>query len=199
VINGLGYTSAQAQLLTIPVYVFAMILTLVFAWWSDRIEQRSPFIMAGYSIASIGFIAELAIPHPNLPGLTYAFLFVVAAGLYAPFICIVCIIGNNLAPSSKRAVGMALLISIGNMGGIAGSNIYIAREAPNYRTGFGTSLAICICGIAAAFVLRTVYARENKRRDVFLEGKTEEEVLAQYSEQELLDLGDRNPYYRYTL
>lgn len=123
VINGLGYTSAQAQLLTIPIYVFAMILTLVFAWWSDKVEQRSPFIMGGYSIACIGFIAELAIPHPNLPGLTYAFLFVVAAGLYAPFICIVCIIGNNLAPSSKRAVGMALLISVGNMGGICGSNV----------------------------------------------------------------------------
>lgn len=107
VINGLGYTSAQAQLLTIPVYVFAMILTLVFAWWSDRIEQRSPFIMGGYAIACIGFIAELAIPHPRFPGVTYLFLFVVAAGLYAPFICIVCIIGNNLAPSSKRAVGMA--------------------------------------------------------------------------------------------
>jgi MFS family permease len=117
VINGLGYTSAQAQLLTIPIYVFAMILTLVFAWWSDRIEQRSPFIMGGYAIACCGFIGELAIPHPDLPGLTYFFLFVVAAGLYAPFICIVCIIGNNLAPSSKRAVGMALLISVGNMGG----------------------------------------------------------------------------------
>lgn len=199
VINGLGYTSAQAQLLTIPIYVFAMILTLVFAWWSDRIEQRSPFIMGGYGIACIGFIAELAIPHPDLPGLTYAFLFVVAAGLYAPFISIVCIVGNNLAPSSKRAVGMALLISVGNMGGICGSNIYIAREAPNYTTGFSVSLAMCVCGIVAAFVLRRVYDRDNKRRDELIANKTEEEVLAQYSEQELLDLGDKNPFFRYTL
>jgi hypothetical protein len=121
VINGLGYTSAQAQLLTIPVYVFAMILTLVFAWASDKMQQRSPFIMLGYSIASVGFIAELAIPHPKLPGLTYAFLFVVAAGLYAPFICIVCIIGNNLAPSSKRAVGMAR------------KSISLLRRLLNYR------------------------------------------------------------------
>jgi hypothetical protein len=85
------------------------------------------------------------------------------------------------------------------MGGIAGSNIYIAREAPNYTTGFSTSLAICVCGIIAALVLRTVYARENKRRDAFMEGKTEDEITSMYTEQELLDLGDRNPFYRYTL
>ena len=85
------------------------------------------------------------------------------------------------------------------MGGIAGSNIYLAREAPNYRTGFGTSLAICVCGIIAAFVLRTVYQRENKRRDAFMEGKTDEEIMGKYTEQELLDLGDRNPFYRYTI
>lgn len=104
VIEDLGYSSANAQLMTIPVYVFAMIIVLIFAFWSDRIQQRTPFIMAGYSIAVVGFIAELAIPHPRLSGVTYLFLFFVAAGLYSPFVPLVCLIGNNLAPSSKRAV-----------------------------------------------------------------------------------------------
>ncbi|KAK7906260.1 hypothetical protein LTR67_000986 [Exophiala xenobiotica] len=104
VIEGLGYSSANAQLLTIPIYVFAMIITLIFAFMSDKFEQRTPFIMAGYSIAVVGFIGELAIPHPRLPGVTYAFLFLMAAGFYSPFVPLVCLIGNNLAPSSKRAV-----------------------------------------------------------------------------------------------
>ncbi len=81
-----------------------MIITLIFAFMSDKFEQRTPFIMAGYSIAVVGFIGELAIPHPRLPGVTYFFLFLVAAGLYSPFVPLVCLIGNNLAPSSKRAV-----------------------------------------------------------------------------------------------
>jgi|SRR5450755_2483900 MFS-type transporter involved in bile tolerance (Atg22 family) len=89
----LGYTSANAQLLTIPIYVFAMIMTLIFAFLSDRVQQRTPFIMAGFSIAAVGFAAQLAIPHPRFPGLTYGFLFLVAAGLYCPFICLVCLIG----------------------------------------------------------------------------------------------------------
>jgi hypothetical protein len=94
VIEQLGYSSANAQLLTIPIYVFAMIIVLVFAFWSDRIQSRSPFIIGGFSIGVVGLIAQLAIPHPRFPGLTYGFLFPVAAGFYAPFVSIVCWIGS---------------------------------------------------------------------------------------------------------
>ncbi|KAF2475581.1 MFS general substrate transporter [Lindgomyces ingoldianus] len=199
VIQQLGYSAANAQLLTIPIYVFASIVTLIFAFWSDFRQARSPFIVAGYCIAACGFIAQLAIPHPKYPGLTYGFLFPVAAGLYCPFICLVCWIANNLAPSSKRAVGMALLISVGNMGGIMGSNIYIAREAPKYHTGFGVSLTMVCCAILMTFVLRWGYTRENNKRAKLLMENTEEEIKSRYTEQEMLDLGDRSPFFRYTL
>lgn len=185
--------------MTVPIYVVAMIVVLGFAWGSDYIQQRTPFIIAGFVIAIIGLIAELAIPHPAMTGVSYFFLFLVAAGLYSPFICLVCLIGNNLAPSSKRAVGMAILIAFGNFGGICGSNIFLAREAPRYPTGYGTGLGICCVAVVAAFVLRFAYARENSRRDAFMVGKTDDEVRAMYTEQELLDLGDRSPFYRYTL
>ncbi|KAF2201399.1 hypothetical protein GQ43DRAFT_371527, partial [Delitschia confertaspora ATCC 74209] len=107
--------------------------------------------------------------------------------------------GNNLAPSSKRAVGMALLISCGNMGGIMGSNIYLSREAPVYRTGFACSFAMCVLAVLMAFALRKGYERENKRREALLREKTEEEIRAGYGEQELLDIGDRSPFFKYTL
>jgi len=195
----LGYTSGNAQLMTIPIYVFAMIITLVVAFWSDRAKQRTPFIMGGFAIGVIGFIGELAIPHPKLPGVTYFFLFLVAAGLYCPFVVIVTLVANNLAPSSKRAVGMAVLISVGNLGGICGSNIYYAKQEPKYQTGFGVSLAICACGIIVAYILRLAYARENRRRDELVAREGEEGIRAKYTEQELLDLGDRSPFFRYTL
>ena len=217
VIQQLGYSSANAQLLTIPIYVFAMIMTIIFAFWSDRVQQQSPFIMVGFSIAAAGFIGQLAIPHTRLPGLTYGFLFPVAAGLYCPFIHIVCWTGthtlktdcfiliadkntaNNLAPSSKRAVGMGLLISVGNLGGIAGSNIYIASQAPKYPTGFGTGLGISIAAIIMAYVLRRACDRENKARRKMLDEEGEQAVRARYSEQELLDMGDKSPFFIYTL
>lgn len=199
VINGLGYSSANAQLLTIPIYVFAAIITLVWAWGSDLTQIRSPWIIGGYSIAILGFIAQLAIPHPKYPGLTYGFLFPVAAGLYCPFTCLVSWIGNSLAPSSKRAVGMALLISVGNMGGIMGSNIYLQREAPKYTTGFAASLAMCCAAILMTLVLRWAYARENRKKDEMLAEHGEEAYRAKYTQEELMNMGDKSPFFRYTL
>lgn len=174
-------------------------MTIIFAWWSDKIQTRSPFIIAGYSIACCGFVAQLAIPHPKYPGLTYGFLFPVAGGLYCPFIILVSWIANSLAPSSKRAVGMALLISVGNMGGIMGSNIYLDREKPKYRTGFGVSLAMCFAAIVMTFVLRWAYKTENRKREALLREHGEDATRARYSEEEMLDLGDKSPFFKYTL
>jgi hypothetical protein len=156
--------------------------------------------MFGFSIASVGLLGMLVTRrYPRIAGPSYFFLFFVAAGFYSPFICIVCLIANNLAPSSKRAVGIALLISLGNAGGICGSNIFIAAQAPRYSAGYGTCLGTCVCAIIMAYILRVAFKRENEKRDRFMEGKTNTEVRAMFGEQELLDLGDKGPFFRYTL
>lgn len=85
VIEELGYSSANAQLLTVPVYVFAVICVLITAFWSDRAQVRWIFILVPFCVAAMGFIVQLAIPHPRLPGLTYGFLFPIAGGMYAGF------------------------------------------------------------------------------------------------------------------
>lgn len=141
VVRDTGYSPAHAQLMTIPIYVAALVATVIVAFWSDHIKQRTPFLMGGFAVAAAGFIGELATPHDRLPGVTYFFLFLIAIGLYCPFTCIVTLVADNLAPSSKRAVGMAVLISVGNLGGVCGSNIYFKAEAPRYPNGFGVCLA----------------------------------------------------------
>ncbi|EHK21887.1 uncharacterized protein TRIVIDRAFT_53333 [Trichoderma virens Gv29-8] len=137
VILELGYTAANAQLLTIPIYVVAMIFTIANAMISDHYQQRTPFILLGVSVGIAGFSALLAIPHPQLPGLTYGMLFLATSGIYMSLVPTLCFVANNLAPSSKRAVGMAHLICMGNLGGIAGSNVFLSQEAPHYWTGYG--------------------------------------------------------------
>jgi hypothetical protein len=94
---------------------------------------------------------------------------------------------------------MALLISVGNMGGIMGSNIYLSREAPKYTTGFAASLAMCCAAILMTLVLRWAYARENKKKDQMLLEHGEEAIRAKYSEEELMNMGDKSPFFRYTL
>ncbi|KAK3654817.1 hypothetical protein LTR22_010585 [Elasticomyces elasticus] len=195
IINELGYSAANAQLLTVPIYVLGIISVLLFAWLSDRQQVRWIYIIGPYSIAMVGFIALLVIPHPRYPGLTYAFLFAIPAGVYPPLIGILSWIGNNLGPSWKRAVGMAMLISMGNLGGAIGSNIYIQQQAPNYWLGYGFSLGILLAANICTVILRLVYIRENKLRDAM----KEEDIREKYGEEELLAMGDKSPLYRYVV
>ncbi|KIX03060.1 uncharacterized protein Z518_06610 [Rhinocladiella mackenziei CBS 650.93] len=195
IILELGYSSAQAQLLTIPVYFLGVCSTIFFSVLADRHQSRWPFIVVPFSVALVGFIGLLSIPHPKLPGLTYAFLFTIPAGVYPPLIGCLSWVGNNLAPTWKRAVGMALLISIGNMGGAIGSNIFLAEQAPHYWLGYGIGTGMVAAAIVSTFVLRIAYGVLNKKRDL----TSEEEIRAKYSEEELLDLGDKSPLYRYVV
>jgi hypothetical protein len=95
VLEELGYSAANAQLLTIPLYVFAAILTVTLAYFSDRAKTRWYFIVLGFGTAVVGFIAQLAIPHPKYPGLTYAFLFPVAGGMYSGYPPMISWIGKS--------------------------------------------------------------------------------------------------------
>jgi hypothetical protein len=100
-----------------------------------------------------------------------------------------------MAPSWKRAIGMALLISIGNLGGAIGSNIFLAQQAPHYWLGYGIGLGMVFAALVSTMVLRLAYSRINERRDRL----SEDEVRAKYGEDELLDLGDKSPLYRYVV
>ena len=215
VIHQLGYTAQIAQLLTIPVYIWAMIVTISAAFLSDRYRNRSNFILYPFMVAGLGYLALIVIPHPRLPGLTYGMLFVVASGLY-PTICgilswngmsilnlsrsplrarLTSYLANNLAGTWKRSIGMGLQICLGNLGGAIGSNIFLARQAPNYWLGYGFSLGIIVVSIISGFILRFCLSKENKRRARM----TPEEIREKYSEQQLLEMGDRAPTFKYTL
>lgn len=95
IIRQLGYTSASAQLLTIPVYVFAAICTVLCAWFADKSGKRMKFVIIPYSVANAGFIVCLATPQPRLPGLILFAVYLIAAGVYAVVPAIIAWNSNN--------------------------------------------------------------------------------------------------------
>jgi hypothetical protein len=102
---------------------------------------------------------------------------------------------NNLAGAEKRAMGIAFMICIGNLGGLPGCFIFLSGESPRYPTGFGTSLGFAAAGIAAALTLEFCYRAHNKR----WEGVTVEEVRGKYGDEELDRLGNKSPLFKYAL
>ena len=66
IIRTLGYTSSKAQLMTVPIYITAAILAVVFAYISDKVGKRSPFIVGFLLMMLIGFTMYVPLLFPRL-------------------------------------------------------------------------------------------------------------------------------------
>ncbi|KAF8585716.1 MFS general substrate transporter [Ramaria rubella] len=204
IISGFGFSTPISQLLTVPPYIFATAVTLSWGYYSDKIGKRHPFILTGLFMLLIGFAIQIS----DVPrGVKYFGTFFCVAGSYASFPGVVVWLGNNLCGQYKRGVGMALHIGVGNFAGAIASNIFRTQDAPRYILGHGIELMFVGIGLICTPLIVLLYRRINKQRDAFetsLEADTEkisEGVKGKYgyTPQELRDLGDRAPDFRYTL
>ena len=101
-----------------------------------------------------------------------------------------------MAGDSKRSMGIALNIALGNLGGILGSYMFLDSEkSDGYPTGFGIGLAFAGMTLISTLVLEWSYWRLNKQRDAM----DEDEVRAKYTEEQLARMGDKSPLFRYKL
>ncbi|KIV85596.1 hypothetical protein PV11_01274 [Exophiala sideris] len=114
IIKGLGYTSLQANYLTIPIYIVACCTLLVASWTSDKINQRAIVaIIATWSVL-IGYIIVIA---SSSIGAGYFAMFLCAAGIYPYNAMLLTWVSNNLKPDYKRSVGIPLFASLANVPG----------------------------------------------------------------------------------
>ncbi|KAK3044433.1 hypothetical protein LTS18_007362 [Coniosporium uncinatum] len=124
-------------------------------------------------------------------------MFFVAGGTFPCTPAIVAWLSNNLAGQWKRATGMALEFTIGNMmGGVIGSNIYLANEKPNYSTAYNCEAAFVGLGIVVAIVQVVSLRMKNAGKEKRVRSAEEE---GRDLDAECKDLGDKNPHFRYTL
>ncbi|KAL3456274.1 major facilitator superfamily domain-containing protein [Aspergillus heterothallicus] len=190
IIKGLGYSAAIAQLLTIPVYAAATISCIAVGYYADKTGKRSLFTIACYLIILVGYIIVVA-PLRFIPGLIYAGCFIAACGMYPAIPGLLALASNNWAPDAKRAVGIAIQIGVGSMGGAAASNFYRSSDSPRYRLGHSLVLTFTALGLLTTVSYYIICKRLNAKRDA---AETSEHG---YSEEELLSMGDKAPTFRY--
>ncbi|KAJ8596851.1 MFS general substrate transporter [Rhizopogon salebrosus TDB-379] len=191
-----GYSTSISQLLTVPPYATATMILFVFAYYSDKLKMRSPFILAGLVMCLIGFSINISTA-PN--GVKYFGTFFIVIGSYAAFPGVVSWLGNNLSGQYKRGVGMALHIGIGNFSGAIAANIYRSEDSPRFLLGHGVELMFVGIGFIFLPIVVFLYKRINAQRDATERLALEKGEKVQYSDQELRELGDRAPDFRYAL
>lgn len=160
---GLGYTSLRAQLMTVPPYAVAYVVTLAVSWSADHYNARSLHSAVFSTIGAAGFMGSALLPPTSyLP--RYGCLIMAASGTFA---CIPPLLGwlsSNLHSTASVGLAIAINVSFGAPGQIVGVWIYKANEkARGYPTGHWTNAALLFFVAAGCLTLRVYYRWRNAR------------------------------------
>ncbi|KAF4470295.1 hypothetical protein FALBO_2811 [Fusarium albosuccineum] len=197
ILKSMGYTSSDAQLMTIPPYAVGAISAYVFAIFADKYSWRAPFILGPQCCLVTSFII-LFVKSGDIEDNIAVCYFAVCLACFGMYPILPGVNAWNVANTpdpAKRSVNIGLLVCVGNIGGLIGSYIYLEREQPRYPTGYGTSLAFGLAGIIAVCLLEFLLKRDNAKKAQM----SEDEVRERYTDEELLRMGEKSPLFKYAL
>ncbi|KAJ2964663.1 hypothetical protein NQZ79_g547 [Umbelopsis isabellina] len=159
IIEDIGYTGSMTQYMTIPVYVFAAILSLIVALLSDRQQVRSYYIAFCMSLAVIGYIFQIATTNKAL---LFFSLFLCGGGVWASLGVSLAWLGDCVpGPRDKKAIGFALLNMISQLSNFYGPQLY--TNPPRYLVANIVILVYMSIGVVLCFGLRILLVRANRR------------------------------------
>ncbi|CUM64871.1 uncharacterized protein PRCAT00002486001 [Priceomyces carsonii] len=167
IINNLGYTAADAQLLTVPPNAAAFICAITSAFASKKFNVRAPIIIIGITVASIGYIMLLS---SGRVGIQYLATFFATCGMMTASALMFTWVATNVSGQTKRAVATAIQISFGDIGAVIGCQMYRPNQTPRFYLGHGMSLGFLGLSAASSFSLWYILSKENKRRDEITNG-----------------------------
>ncbi|KAF8840164.1 MFS general substrate transporter [Paxillus ammoniavirescens] len=197
IIKDFGYSTSFSQLLTVPPYLLASVTMLVCAHFADKIMLRSPFIFVGQTTALVGYIINIS---DASSGAKYFGTYLCVIGSYTIVPGSISWLANNLQGKYKRAVGIALQISVGNLGGMIGSNIFRTQDEPRYLLGHGLEIMFISVGLMAIPIIVLTYNHLNTRMDrEELAEKGQGRDAEPKDERGALSTSFRAPSFRYTI
>lgn len=161
IIRGMGYSGGIANVLSAPPVVFAVISAFFFAWLSDKFHVRSPAILLQATITIVGLM--LTAYHSN-DGVRYFGIFLGQAGCQGNIPTVLAYQSNNIRLQSKRAVGSALQIGFGAIGGIIASTVFREQDAPLYRPGLWTTAGLQLFTIGLTLSTTLYFWAKNKQQ-----------------------------------
>ncbi|KAE9972908.1 hypothetical protein EG328_004716 [Venturia inaequalis] len=189
IITGLGYKDKEAQLMSVPPYVVACLFCIGSGFAADKAKQRGVF--------QIGMVGMLMLLLSKSNHIKYGGIFFATVGIYANVPQVTAWNSNNIGGTTKRSVGMAMQVGIGNLAGTMSAYMFLPKDAskhfaPGYQGLLGLAAMSCVLSIGMTIHLRM----ENKRRD------REFKKPELYTVEEMAlerEKGDNASFFRYTV
>lgn len=162
ILVGMGYTGGQANALSAPPAVAAALIAFGFAWIGDKKRLRAPIIAIQCIIVIVGL---MLVSYATNNGVRYFGAFLGVAGGQGNVPAILAYQSNNIRSQSKRAVGSALQIGFGAIGGILASTTFRQKDAPRYATGLWVSAGLQLYMLAVLVATTLFFWKKNKQAD----------------------------------
>ncbi|KAI1496842.1 major facilitator superfamily domain-containing protein [Biscogniauxia marginata] len=164
IVSGLGYHDLEAQLMTVPPWAVAYVISIINSWSGDRFNARGYHCAGAAAIGGAGFLASAVLP-PMAYRSRYGCLIVGTSGAFASIPPMLGWLTSNTWSTASIGLAVALNVSIGaGLGQIPGVWIYKAEEAARgYPTGHGVNSAMLFFVSIGALGLRYYYGWKNKR------------------------------------
>jgi MFS family permease len=190
IVHALGYSAANAQLLSAPPFACAGVSTVAVCCFSDRANQRGPFIVFCLIISMIGYLIAY---NTSQPGPGYVAIVFAACGVYPNVPLLLAWAGGNAGGNMKRAVVLGLVIGLGNLGGTFSSFIYY--QPPRFHTGHGIVLGCLGMSMICTCTMMWTYGKLNKQK----EEQCVREGINEGIKDMYRDLADKSPLFRYVI
>ncbi|KAI8650113.1 MFS domain-containing protein [Fusarium sp. Ph1] len=195
-----NFSTLQTQLLAMVLGFYIIIVLLSSVWLVKKFNQNI-YIMLGFVVPSfIGTILIMTVPNKNFStSVGLLICYYITLSFWSAQTLGLSMMSRNVAGQTKKTFVIANNFIWWSAGNAAGSQVFLAREAPKYHTAFATHL-----GCYAALVIILIYfrwhlSRENKRRDEMAAAGVRE-AADDRMVHAFEDLTDKeNPNFRYVL
>ncbi|KIX94011.1 uncharacterized protein Z520_10348 [Fonsecaea multimorphosa CBS 102226] len=172
VVKGLGYSSIEANLMSVPPYICGAVGLYIFAISSDRRKERGYHIFVSLVIELVGLIITVTVQHH---GGKYAGLCILLFGSYVSAPLTVAWLSGNTPEPGKRALVLGVN-GFGNLSGVIGSQLFRSSYAPKYLIPFYVTLGFIAVALAGYLAYRFTLAAVNRRRQAKVDAMSPEEI-----------------------
>ena len=147
-----------------PPFAVAWFYSISISFISARLRHLLGFILFSLAAGSVG-TAILFRVHNNIHA-GYAATFLITLGVFGAIPLWIMWYTMNLRGHLERSIGTAWMIGFGNLGGIAATFSFQAKDAPYYKTGYSLFFfGLCLMAAGCITYGTSVYIENKVRKD----------------------------------
>ncbi|KAN0068423.1 Major facilitator superfamily domain containing protein [Elaphomyces granulatus] len=193
VVRAMGYSSIEANLMSVPPYVCGAVGLYLFTLSSDMYKERGFHIIGGLVICLVGLIATVTILDNTG---RYVALCVLVLGSYITAPLTVAWLSGNTPDPGKRSLVLGVN-GFGNLSGVIGAQLFRAEYADRYLVPFYATLGFIAIALVGYIGYRCMLQFVNQSRAKKMAGWSASTIEDERTNNERL--GDRKYTFVYSL